>query len=197
MHIVANRIADDGNTISDSNNYKRSEALCRSLEEKYQLKPITSIRNEQGINHEKLKGRDAFKSECHLAIQEVLRRSKSVEEFNLLMTKEKNIECVWKFNPDGSPRGLTLQRDALKLKGSDINRLYSAKGITNYIDYKNHKRSIAEIRSAEHAMKNSLYHVNELAKATGEKKYHDPKDDIFAIDKILTPTKKKNFFYGR
>jgi type IV secretory pathway VirD2 relaxase len=31
-HIIANRIDDDGKTISDSHNWKRSETICRELE---------------------------------------------------------------------------------------------------------------------------------------------------------------------
>lgn len=40
IHLLANRIMFDGNVVSDSNNYKRSEALLRKLERVHNLKAV-------------------------------------------------------------------------------------------------------------------------------------------------------------
>lgn len=40
IHLVASRIRNDGTTVSDSWNYRRSEKLIRQLERQYQLKPV-------------------------------------------------------------------------------------------------------------------------------------------------------------
>lgn len=37
VHVLANRICFDGSVVTDSNNYKRSEALVRKLEKQYNL----------------------------------------------------------------------------------------------------------------------------------------------------------------
>jgi hypothetical protein len=183
-HIVASRVDNFGNTISDSNNWPRSERICRMLEEKYQLQRIPDLRQENKINHEALKGRDKFKSECHLALQQALRNAKSIEEFNQEM-KKKKIECLWKFNPDGSPRGLSFKNNESKIKASDINRIYSAKSVTNYIEH-NQQRTARKLRSqsrdARHKLKEATY---QFAKATGNQDSID--DDIIRIDKVLNP----------
>jgi len=41
LHIVANRIRLDGDVVSDSHNYKRSEAVIRKLEQDYNLEAVT------------------------------------------------------------------------------------------------------------------------------------------------------------
>ncbi len=40
LHVLANRISFDGSVVSDSNNYKRSEALVKKLEKKYNLRSV-------------------------------------------------------------------------------------------------------------------------------------------------------------
>ncbi|TFF38484.1 relaxase/mobilization nuclease domain-containing protein [Mucilaginibacter psychrotolerans] len=40
IHLLVNRITFDGNVVSDSNNFKRSEALLRKLERVHHLKPM-------------------------------------------------------------------------------------------------------------------------------------------------------------
>ena len=46
FHIIANRVANDGQTISDSHNYKRSEKLLQQLSQQHQLTPVASKRSE-------------------------------------------------------------------------------------------------------------------------------------------------------
>lgn len=42
IHVLASRIKYDGSVVSDSNNYQRSEKLCRGLEQKYDLESVRS-----------------------------------------------------------------------------------------------------------------------------------------------------------
>jgi hypothetical protein len=44
VHLLANRIRYDGSVVSDSNNYKKSEALLRRLEKQYGLKAVEQSR---------------------------------------------------------------------------------------------------------------------------------------------------------
>lgn len=62
LHVLANRISFDGSVVTDSNNYKRSEALVRKLEKQHNLRSVeqsifvavvqqsNSISRYQGIN---------------------------------------------------------------------------------------------------------------------------------------------------
>jgi hypothetical protein len=133
LHIIANRIADDGSTISDSNNWKRSEALCKQLVLKYKLTPVPEVRNENHINRDKLKGRDLMKSDLNRSISKILRECKSVEDFEKGLSLQ-GFQSLIRYNPDRSIRGISFERDGVKIKGSDINRGYSASNLVKLIE---------------------------------------------------------------
>src|SRR5690606_20758777 len=42
IHVLASRIKYDGSVVSDSNNYQRSEDICRKLEQKYIIETVKS-----------------------------------------------------------------------------------------------------------------------------------------------------------
>jgi hypothetical protein len=128
LHIIANRINDEGCTISDSNNWKRSEALCQELTQHFELTPLPGERNEQKIHREKLRGRDLLKTDINRVIRQVINQSASLEQFALSMSR-KGFDCKMKFNPDGSVRGISFERDGIKIKASDIHKSLSAKSI--------------------------------------------------------------------
>ncbi len=133
IHIVANRINDEGWTISDSNNWKRSEALCKELVRKHQLTPVPGERNESRIKREKLKGRDLLKSDINRVVRNVLSRSKSFDEFTTGMT-DRGFTCLIKFNSDQTIRGVSFERDGVSIKASDIHKSLSAKNLAEAIE---------------------------------------------------------------
>jgi hypothetical protein len=61
LHLLVNRISFDGSVVSDSNNYKRSEAILRTLEVKYRLYTVESS--------SKAKLKAAGKSEIEMVIR--------------------------------------------------------------------------------------------------------------------------------
>jgi hypothetical protein len=133
IHIVANRINDEGKTIADSNNWRRSETLCRKLVEKYQLTPVPGERNELRINREKLKGRDLLKSDINRVVKDILSRSKSFDEFAAGMA-DRGFNCRVKFNSDQTIRGVSFERDGISIKASDIHKSLSAKNLAQAIE---------------------------------------------------------------
>jgi hypothetical protein len=132
LHIIANRINDDGRTISDSNNWKRSETLCKELTQHFELTPLPDGRNEQNIHREKLRGRDLLKSDINRVIRQLISQSDNLEQFSQAMSR-KGFECKMTFNPDGSVRGISFERDGVKIKASDIHKSLSAKNIQTMI----------------------------------------------------------------
>jgi len=51
FHIIANRVASDGQTVSDSHNYSRSEKLLRQIEQRHQLTPMQEQDQRLKIEH--------------------------------------------------------------------------------------------------------------------------------------------------
>lgn len=47
IHVLASRIKYDGSVVSDSNNYQKSESLCRKLEQTYGLEVVKSSKEAQ------------------------------------------------------------------------------------------------------------------------------------------------------
>ena len=133
IHIVANRINDEGWTISDSNNWKRSEALCKELVRKHQLTPVPEERNEPSINRNKLKGRDLLKSDINRVVRNVLSQCKSFDEFAVGMANQ-GFKCHIKFNIDNTIRGVSFERDGISIKASDIHKSLSAKNLAEAIE---------------------------------------------------------------
>ena len=192
VHVAYSRVSDLGITISDSNNYMRSEAACRELEIKYNLKHTPSIRNEEKINHDKLKGRDKVKSEMNFSIQDCLRKAKSIEEFNLLMKKEKKIECMWTYYADASPRGLIFgfeNDENIKIKASAIHRFFSAGQIDAYFE----KKKLIKQKHVDRVVKNSLHElknsVDEFVQANSE---YDYSDGVMHLEKLLNIKQRKH-----
>lgn len=133
IHIIASRINDEGKSISDSNNWKRSEMLCQELTIKFQLTPLPGERNELKIRREKLKGRDLLKTDINRVIHAVMRESKNLEDFSSSMIR-KGFQCSIRFNPDQSVRGVSFERNGVKIKGSDIHKSLSGKNILAMIN---------------------------------------------------------------
>jgi len=141
VHIVASRIGDDAKTISDSNNWFRSEALCRELERAYQLTPVPTQRDESKIDRSKLKGRDLLKTDVNRALKEILTTCQSFDELQSSMGK-RGIQCLIKSNPDGTIRGVSFERNGVKIKASDINRLCSARNLAKDIEMVRAKKRV-------------------------------------------------------
>jgi len=133
VHIIANRINDEGITISDSNNWKRSESLCGELIKSFQLSPLPLQRNESKINRHKLNGRDLLKSDINRIIKTALLNSNSVMDFSREM-QNRGFQCLIRYNPDHSIRGISFERDGVKIKASDIHKSFSARSIEQFIN---------------------------------------------------------------
>jgi len=78
LHLLVNRITFDGDVVSDSNNYKKSEQVLRTLERKYNLVQVNPCQNS--------KVRAATKDEIEKVI-----RTESASDKMLLQEKVKTI----------------------------------------------------------------------------------------------------------
>jgi Relaxase/Mobilisation nuclease domain len=133
IHIIANRIDDEGKTISDSNNWKRSEAVCKQLTQRFNLTLLPSERNEKKIDRDKLRGRDLLKTDINRVIRQEIKNSRNLENFADRMNK-KGFQCSLRYNPDSSIRGISFERGGIKIKASDIHKSLSAKNILAMIE---------------------------------------------------------------
>ncbi|KAB7725231.1 relaxase/mobilization nuclease domain-containing protein [Rudanella paleaurantiibacter] len=132
FHIIANRVANDGQTISDSHNYKRSEHLLKQLSQKHELTPVQGKRPDR-IHEEQLRGADKTKHEIYQAAHRALDGCQSAQQFADRM-REQGITYQVRRNAAGKQTGISFEKGGHCFKGSEIDRKLSLSGIVSQIE---------------------------------------------------------------
>lgn len=117
-HLVFNRIDNDGNLISDSNERIRSTKVCRSLTEEYGL--YLAPKNSKARNNERLRPHQLWKHNLRSATLDALTESHSWKDF-LSALRVRNIDI--RFNrsqPSDNVRGVSFGQNGISLAGSTL-----------------------------------------------------------------------------
>ena len=139
MHIVYNRVNNDGNAISGDQNFRQSARITQKLTLEYGL---TFGKGKKKVNRDRLKGRDAIKYRIHDAINEALKDCRSMEALRAaLATRDIGMNII--HNTDGKAKGVVFTCESLSFAGYQIDRpLYA---LINYPqgtgDYRKHRHS--------------------------------------------------------
>lgn len=131
FHIVANRVADDGQTVSDGHNYSRSEALLRQLEHKYELTPVLSQGPRHNLDH--VPAHDQTRIRLREAVQTCLQSSSSWSDFTQAIM-ERGITSQLRFNAAGEATGISFEQEGQRFKGSQLARTLSLGKLTQCIE---------------------------------------------------------------
>jgi len=117
FHIVANRVANDGQTVSDSHNFSRSEQLLRQIEQTYGLTPMMEQAQRKSL--EQVPDRDRQRIELRDQVRASLSRSTSGAELRADL-HQHGIRMI--VNPDstGQPRGITFEQTRHTESGESI-----------------------------------------------------------------------------
>jgi hypothetical protein len=121
-HIVFNRVDNDGNTISDSNDHYRNEKVCKQLKDKYNL---TYGKGKEKVNVQKLRGAEKTKHEIYHAVKDALPQSKNWKQFEQIL-KNQGISIEYKHKGQTDEvQGVSFKKNNHSFKGSDIDRKFS------------------------------------------------------------------------
>jgi len=127
VHIIANRVADDGHTISDSNSFLRSKEALTKLIQRHELTPPQGLRVEKQ-HPEHLEGMDKAKQEVKAALQQAL--ATAPDRPALLATLRAEQITVREYaTKAGTVVGIGFEKDGHSFKGSAVAREYSLAGI--------------------------------------------------------------------
>lgn len=118
VHIVYNRVDNDGNTISGDQNFRKSARITQALTREYDL---TFGKGKKKVNRDRLKGRDAIKYRIHDAISEVLKDCRSMEALRTALANRGIIMNIFR-NADGKAKGVVFTCDNLSFAGYQIDR---------------------------------------------------------------------------
>lgn len=123
VHLVYNRIDNNGKVISDKNDRYRNEAVCKKLKDKYGL---TYGKEKDKVKQQKLRGKDKTKYQVYNAVKDALSISTNWMEFTKLL-KEKGVSIYFKYksNDPNVIQGISFTKENITFKGSDVDRSFS------------------------------------------------------------------------
>ena len=119
LHIVANRVDNDGNTISDRNDAIRNVAVCKALTREYGL---YFSKGKEKVKRDRLRGKDKVKYQIHDAVKAALPRCNSWSELCGRLVKQ-GIGVNFKLDKrNGNIIGVSFMKDGISFSGSRIDR---------------------------------------------------------------------------
>ena len=123
VHIVYNRVDNDGRMIKGDTSFKKSIAITKALTRKYGL---SFGKDKSKVRRERLKGKDAIKYRLYDEITAAIKDSISWQELRKVLSA-KGISLDFVRNEDGSIRGVTFTDNEHKVTfaGSKIDHSLS------------------------------------------------------------------------
>ncbi|RKD86414.1 relaxase/mobilization nuclease domain-containing protein [Mangrovibacterium diazotrophicum] len=127
VHLVFNRVDDEGKTISDKNDRYRSEKICKELTHQFGL---YFAKGKEQVNSHRLKEPDKTKYRIYEALKISLPGCKNWDE---LIDKLKDVQITVEFKFRGKTsevQGVTFAMNGYSFSGSKVDRQFSFSMIT-------------------------------------------------------------------
>ena len=136
IHILANRITHAGDVVSDSQDYKRQEAVMREIEKSYRLQrvqPSSEAQRKAPTRGEIQRGLRTGQPSAKQVLQRLCdAAAKNCHSFTeyLERLEAAGVEVIPVVQQSGAHiSGLSYRLDGTIMKGSDLGRSYTAAGI--------------------------------------------------------------------
>ena len=122
LHIVANRVDNDGNTISDSNDNVRNVKVCKALTREYGLH---FSKGKMNVKRDRLRGKDKVKYQIYDAVKAALPHCNCWSDLCDKLAKQ-GIGVNFKYNRnEGKIIGVSFTKNEISFSGSRIDRSMS------------------------------------------------------------------------
>lgn len=122
LHIVANRVDNDGKTVSDSNDDVRNVTVCKVLTRKYGLH---FSKGKMNVKRDRLRGKDKVKYQIYDAIKAALPHCNCWSDLCDKLAKQ-GIEVHFKLDRcNGKILGVSFTKNEISFSGSRIDRSMS------------------------------------------------------------------------
>jgi len=155
LHLVINRINNEGKRITDKNEKFRNTKICMELTKKYGLYIASGKEN---VKRNRLKDPDKTKYEIYDAIKASIPKCKN---WNELTTELKNQGITTDFRRNGSTdkiQGIRFEKNGYPFNGSQIDRSCSYSKIDNQL-----KQNIREQEQAFHQSQKPEHSQNQYS----------------------------------
>lgn len=122
VHIVFNRIDNNGKTISDRNDMYRNEQVCKKLKTKHGL---YFAKGKEHVKQHRLREPDKSKYEIYNAVKDEIGKSRNWQQLQTRLA-EKGIGIHFKYRGQTSEvQGISFSKGRYTFKGSEIDRSFS------------------------------------------------------------------------
>lgn len=130
-HIVFNRVDNDGKTISDKNDFRRNEKVCKMLTAKYRLH---FANGKDHIKEERLRPYDRAKHEIYKALKEELSQVQNWADLEDALA-DRDIDMKFKVSRTTREiQGVKFEYNGFSFSGSKISREFSYLNIDNRLE---------------------------------------------------------------
>ena len=181
IHIVYNRVDNNGKTIADNFQKQRNVKVCKDMTLKHGL--YMSPGKEQ-VNRKQLKGQDKIKYELFDAIKSASKKVKTLNELKQVLAKQ-GIGMLYKYKSGTNEiQGISFSKGEYKFKGSEIDRSLSYAKLSQAIEQqaKPEKNLADQLREA---MKNAEQGKNNPQKPE-QTTYLKPPPETHYLKQVLS-----------
>ena len=152
VHIVYNRVDNDGNAISSDSNFRKSAAITKALTREYGL---TFGKGKKDVRRDRLKGKDAIKYRLFDVVNEALKES---HDWNSFRAKLSAMGISFNFvkGSNGNIRGIvfTDDRHNVSFAGGKLDRSLSYGNISKRLS---HQSEVLQHKPADACTQQSDY----------------------------------------
>ena len=131
IHIIYNRVSNNGKTISDNFQKQRNVQIAKELTLKHGL--YLSPGKER-VNRQQLKGEDKIKYELFDAIRSASKKVKNINELKQVLAKQGIVTHLKYKSGTTEVQGISFSKGEYKFKGSEIDRSLSYAKLNQAID---------------------------------------------------------------
>ena len=118
VHIVYNRVDNDGNALTKDQGFRKSARITQALTREYGL---TFGKGKKKVNRDRLKGKDVIKYRIYDAVSAALKECRSMEALRKALSAQGiSMEIVR--NAEGNAKGITFSNSSVSFAGYQIDR---------------------------------------------------------------------------
>ncbi len=141
LHIIYNRVNDNGKTISDQFQKQRNHKVAKELTLKYGYYMAGS---KEEVNREQLKGADSLKYELYDTISKQVKHARNWQQLEAWL-KRKDINIIFKYKSGSTDiQGISFAKDGFQLKGSQLDRSLSYGNINKQLISNSQRETLAD-----------------------------------------------------
>ena len=122
IHLVYNRVDNNGKTIDNYNHWQKSHKVCREMTERY---GYHFGKGKEQVNRQALRGNDRLRYAIHDALKAALQQAASWQQLENMLAKS-SINILYKYRSGTKEvQGISLEKENVKFKGSEIDWQFS------------------------------------------------------------------------